>query len=207
MVELCVVISLLVILILLFGPEHLRAKAKSIRIKCAGNHKQVALAHRVFGNDHGDLFTMRLSTNKGGTLELVGTGNVIAHYQNMTNELGAPQILICPDDRDRTMRRDFLPLLSNTNVSFTVGLDADKTQPNSVLASDNHMTSSLPRVRGIAELSTTNVAGWSHKFHNGGGNFALSDGSVQQATSTQLWQQVIGALRSSGTNHHRLEFP
>lgn len=207
MVELCVILSLLGILALGFVARQQEAKAKSCRVKCVSNHKHVALAHRVFGNDHGDRFTMSLSTNKGGTLELVGTGSVISHYLNMTNELGAPQILVCPDDRTRTMRRDFLPLLSNTNVSFTVGLDSDETLPNSFLASDNHMTSSLPRVRGIAGLSTTNLAGWSQRLHDGGGNFALSDGSVRQATSAILWQQVTQALASTRTNSHRLEFP
>lgn len=207
MVELCVILSLLAILALGFVARQQEAKAKSCRVKCAGNHKQVALSHRVFANDHGDRFTMSLSTNTGGTLELVGTGSVISHYLNMTKELGAPQILVCPDDRTRTMRRGFLRLLSNTNVSFTVGLDSDETLPNSFVASDNHMTSSLPRVRGIAGLSATNLAGWSQRLHNGGGNFALSDGSVQQATIVTLRQQVTQALASTRTNSHRLEFP
>jgi hypothetical protein len=167
----------------------------------------IGLAHKVFANEHDDLFTMNLSTNRGGTMEFVGTGNVAPHYQNMTNELGAASLLTCPDDRDRSRRWTFLPPLSNSNISYAVGLDGDETQPYMILVSDNHMTSSIPRVGAVLELSTSKALGWTRKIHGGEGNVALSDGSVQRVSSTSLWTQVETALRYSPTNRHRLEFP
>jgi len=190
-----------------------QARAKASRISCAGRHKQISLAHKVFANDHTNpvtgfvTFTMQLSTNRGGTLEFIGIGKVSAHYQNMSNELGSAKILVCPDDYGRIMRSDFSTPISNSNVSYAVGLDADETQPNMILVSDNHMTSSLPRKGAIIELSASNTVAWSKKLHGGAGNIALADGSVQQVTSTGLWTQVTTALTSSPTNRHRLEFP
>lgn len=213
MTELTVVVLVLAVLAFLLLPSMFQARAKARRISCAGRHKQISLAHKVFANDHtnpvtgSDTFTMQLSTNHGGTLEFVGTGKVSAHYQNMSNELGSAKILVCPDDYGRIMQSDFRTPLSNSNVSYAIGVDADELQPNMILASDNHMTSSLPRVSSIIELSPSNTVAWTKKLHGGAGNIALADGSVQQVTSTGLWGHVTTALTTSPTNRHRLEFP
>jgi len=213
MTELAFVVIFLSVIALLVVPQYLNARAKASRISCAGRHKQTSLAHKVFANGRTNpatflgSFTMQLSTNFGGTMEWGGTGNVAVHYQNMSNELGSAKILICPDDRSRIMRSDFRMPISNSNVSYAIGLDADETQPNMILVSDNHMTSSLPRKGAIIELSASKSVAWSKKLHGGAGNIALADGSVQQVTSTGLWMQVTTALTSAPTNRHRLEFP
>lgn len=211
MTELTIVILAMVILAMLFVPRFLQAKAKSARIACVGRLKQIGLAHKVFANDLtnpvtrlGD-FTMQLSTNHGGTLEFVGTGKVAAHYQNMVTEVGSPKILVCPDDKDRIMRSDFLPPFNNCNVSYAIGVDASVFLPNTILASDNHMTSSLPRKGSIIELSASNLVSWTRQMHAGAGNICLSDGSVLQVNNSNLWHQVSLAIASAPTN--RLEFP
>lgn len=211
--ELVFVVLLLSVVALLVVPRYLTARAKASRISCAGRHKQVSLAHKVFANERTnpatllENFTMQLSTNFGGTMEWGGSGNVAVHYQNMSNELGSAKILVCPDDHGRIMRSDFSTPISNSNVSYAVGLDADELQPNMILASDNHMTSSLPRKGAIIELSASNTVAWSKKLHGGAGNIALADGSVQQVTTAGLQMHVTTALTSSPTNRHRLEFP
>ena len=107
-------------------------------------------------------------------------------------------------------------------TSFAIGLDADETQPNAILVSDrNWGNGSNPAidkmVRGISgpvnatttaaaggAFTTAGVAAWrtgaaasgSAQQHDAAGNYGLSDGSVQQTTTsglqTQLRQEVAG---------------
>lgn len=212
MTELAIVVLAVAVLALLLLPWMRQARTKSRRVLCMSNQHQVSSAQRNFGDFHtnpvtgAESFTMGISTNYGGTLEFVGTGNAAAHYQNIATELGSAKVLVCPEDSGRTMRSDFLIPLSNSNVSYAVGLDADELQPNTILISDNHMISSLPRVGAIIELSVSNTVVWTSKLHDGIGNIGFVDGSVQQITSTGLLIQVT-LLTSAPTNRHRLEFP
>lgn len=103
-------------------------------------------------------------------------------------------------------------------TSFTVGLAADETQPNAILSADRNwglgtVSSADKYVRGIgagvntatttaagggAFTAATGVAAWrtgatgagSAAQHDQAGNFALSDGSVQQVTTSGLQQQL-----------------
>lgn len=131
----------------------------------------------------------------------------------MSNECGSAKILLCPADRERLndMTADFLtgPMAtamspsskSNRAVSFTASLDADPTLPNVILTSDRHLLITSTNHEGRLFLANSNVmtAAWAPSQHNGAGNYALSDGSVQQATSaalsTQIQQQGIATNR------------
>ena len=209
--EFVIVVLALVVLVLLLLPWLIQSRAKSCRVLCVQNQHQNSKAHRAFLDFHTnpvtrlESFTMQLSTNHGGTLEFVGTGKVAAHYQNMATELGSPMSLVCPDDKGRIRRSDFHTALNNSNVSYAVGLDADESQTNTILISDNHMTSSLPRKGSIIELSASNLVSWTPQLHGGGGNIGLADGSVQMLNNTGLWKQASTAMASAPTN--RLEFP
>lgn len=211
MTEFAIVLLAVAVLALLLLPWLFQARAKSRRVLCAGNQFKVIAAQRAFGDFHTnpvtrlESFTMQISTNHGGTLEFVGAGNVAAHYQNLATELGSANLLVCPEDTERVIRTDFLTPLSNSNVSYAVGLDATELTPNMILVSDNHMTSALPRKGAIIELSSSNTVAWTRKLHGGGGNIGFVDGSVQQVSSTGLWVHVTSALTSTPTN--RLEFP
>src|SRR5437870_3083139 len=54
----------------------LSGSKKSPRIACVFNLKQVGLALRMWSSDHGEKFPMAVSTNEGGSLEFIGSGNV-----------------------------------------------------------------------------------------------------------------------------------
>jgi len=110
-------------------------------------------------------------------------------------------------------------------TSFTVGLSADETQPNSILSGDrnwglgtnpaidkyvrgigagvNATTTAagggaFTAVAGVAAWRTGGTAAGSAAQHDQAGNFALSDGSVQQVTTSGLQQQLRQEVRGTG---------
>lgn len=185
-----------------------RPHPKASRIKCAGNLKQIGLAYKVFANDNDDKFPFQVTNS-------LAFGNVTQawlHFQAMSNELGSANVLTCPADRERlnNMMADFgmgttanalsLSSRSNRAISYTASLDADETQPNVILSSDRHLLTNRFNMDRRLFLASSNVtaASWTTNQHDGGGNFALSDGSVQQVTSHGLTAQI--RMQSIATN-------
>ncbi|HWF20170.1 MAG TPA: hypothetical protein VG754_12945 [Verrucomicrobiae bacterium] len=122
-------------------PALANAKAKAERINCVSNLKQIGLAFKVWGGDHGDLYPFNVSTNKGGTLEVCDRGadgfdrNSCLDFQVLSNELAITKILVCPGDHSKAAALDFSQL-QPMNVSYLVHsrTNVSETYPNTVLA-------------------------------------------------------------------------
>lgn len=105
----------------------------------------------------------------------------------MSNELVTPKILHCASDETRSKRQDFAGL-SNKDISYFVGFDAQETAPQSILSGDRNITGGI--TNGFLRLIPANAQlGWTKEIHQNAGNIGLGDGSVQQATSRVLTQQ------------------
>lgn len=110
-------------------------------------------------------------------------------------------------------------------LSFNVVLQADETQPNVMLSADrNYRTANaavnaatVPLTGGQTSLmnATTGQAAWvtgtgtsgQAGHHDTAGNYALSDGSVQQTTSSGLTTQLRQASSGLGGVVHTAAFP
>jgi len=117
-------------------------------------------------------------------------------------------------------------------TSLAVGLDADETLPNTVVVADRNFRVAGAAVAAnqdplglaangqfqafnVANFTTAARAGWVngavaagyYSHHDAGGNFALSDGSVAQATSSALETQLRQAAGSLGLNILHFTFP
>src|SRR6185295_2671262 len=103
-----------------------------------------------------------------------------------------PRILVCPNDRQRTRAADFAQL-SNTNLSYFVGLDADETKPETILSGDRNITGGTVYNGFLRVLTSTTPADWATNLHVNAGHIGLADGSVQQMTATRLREQ-LGAI-------------
>jgi hypothetical protein len=179
-----------------------RAKTTSNRAWCSNFLKEVGFACREWEGDHDDKNPMSVSITNGGSMEWLAGTNMFKHFQIMSNEISSPFVLACPSD-DRKPANDFATL-SNSNISYFVGLDADETLPAMILAGDrNLVTNGVEVVPGLVVITPNTTVGWSGKMHKFAGNFGLADGSVQQSTSAVLQTY----FSRTGTNVNRLAVP
>jgi prepilin-type N-terminal cleavage/methylation domain-containing protein len=158
------------------------------------------------------------STNPTGFLAGIGAGaNTTASYPTYTQNGAVGGVAGTPFGKDQAL-------------SFTVGLDSDETQPNAMLSADrNYRTANaagspsavqaplitgnqLPMLRtgaagGKASWLTGPTTAGQAAQHDTAGNYALSDGSVQQTTSSGLTQQMLQAANGLGVDYLIHVFP
>jgi prepilin-type processing-associated H-X9-DG protein len=202
LVEVLVVIAVLAVLVALLMPALSAAKRKAQKITCNGELKCIGLSFRIWEGDHTNLYPMSISTNFGGTLEYVGSGDVFRHFQVMSNELSTPKIVVCPADVRRPAK-DFGSTFGNTNISYFVGVDTDDSRPQMVLSGDRNIIGGTKLGKGILELTTNQLVGWSPEMHNGAGNIGMADGSVQTVNAIGLAE----LFRQTGVPTNRLAIP
>jgi hypothetical protein len=137
-------------------------------------------------------------------IKLISDGNAFVLWQTMSNELATPKILACPSDEQRTAAVSFSQNFSDSNISYFLSLDAADAYPQMVITGDDNLAVNGVRVRpGILNLWTNAALGWTKERHGAEGNIALSDGSVQTATTWALQT----ALANTGTATNRLVIP
>src|SRR5207249_4582572 len=140
--------------------------------------------------DHDDLFPWSIAMSSNGVKEIATSGNVAALLLSMSNELNSPKILYCPTDAKRKREADFSKL-SNNNLSYFIGLDADETMPQTILSGERNISGGVFTSNRVMEVRATNVLAWGKDMHVHNGNIGLGDGSVQQMTDISLQRQVL----------------
>jgi len=190
-VELLLVLAVIAIMAALFLPAIQQARVRAKRLQCVDNLKQLGLASRTRAINGGDESFPQASTNREAALRRVTSGEAFRYFQVMSNELGAPKLLVCPADV-RVPAKDFGPRFSNTNLSYFVNLDVDERYPDLFLYGDRNLTNGLPLLQGILVLMPNRPVGWTSELHNRQGNIVLADGSVSGFSSFRLSASVVG---------------
>jgi competence protein ComGC len=200
--EVSMILALLAILALLFLGALSGAKMIARKLACTNNLKQIAIAFRVFANDHNDHFPMELPVKDGGTKECVEFGLVTPHFLVISsNGLNVPNTLVCPADK-RVSAKIFSELRSH-NCSYFVGLDTTERNTRSLLAGDRNVDNGSGLNTRVMLLSSNQLVKWKKEIHQDSGNVLTGDGSVQSATSSQLGD----LLRNSSVATNRLAIP
>jgi len=189
LIEVLIVLAVILTLAVAFLPAALRrAQARSCRINCTNNLKQIGLAFQTWAIDNNDLYPTEVSVTLGGAMEAAIT-NLPFIFQVMSNELSTPKVLACPEDDRRVCATNFYTM-ARRNISYFVGLDATATNPACILSGDGNITNGMGVRAGILYVATTDPAGWTSSPHKGRGNLLFADGSVQQV-STKLLREAI----------------
>jgi type II secretory pathway pseudopilin PulG len=201
LIELIVIILVIALLAGLVIPWLARAKQRSQMTRCSNNLKQVGLAFRIWGE--APEYSFQISTNEGGAMELIAPGATFLQFRALsTRVILRPFALTCPADT-RGPTTNWLSL-TESNVSYFVGLDAADTQPETLLSGDRNLTLNGVAVSSqLVDVTTNSVLGWTAQMHRGVGNIAPGDGSVQRATPARLTEQV----RQQETATNRLLVP
>lgn len=186
----------------------------------------------------GGIARMFRNADTAGNGTATGTGGHRAwhHFQILSNELASGKIVMCPADRNRLNDEaiDFLQnadsfshsLKQNQALSYFVGLEADETKPQAILAGDRSIAAgpgfagpaldeSSPALGGVGIFSPNSSVGsrrrWSNEptnnIHDLQGNITLADGSVQQVSGQKLEDQLDLSRNSYGTNNWLFSFP
>lgn len=179
-----VVFVLALVALLVMAPKIELSMHEARRHTCIANLKLMGIAARVWEGNHDDKYPMEVPAALGGAQEMMATGNVVACFQVMSNELSTPRILICPQDAghraDTNRRLDVAwARLSRTNISYFIGLDAVESDPQAMLSGDANLVQHGRVVgSGIVDL-TTNITTWTTDRHGRTGFVLIADGSVQ----------------------------
>lgn len=179
-----VVLVVTLLLLAFFLPALARSKKRTNRLGCTNNLKQVGLAYRLWSNDHGDEFPFAFPS-VDSSLAWANSPQVFRHFQVMSNELVTPKILVCSKDLQRRLPDPDssgmlgFQKLSNTNLSYFVGLDAREDDPQQILSGDRNITGGTLSNGFLRTLQPTSAAEWTGDIHHFAGNIGLADGSVQ----------------------------
>jgi len=128
----------------------------------------------------------------GGTLELAQAGHRLRsdlylsyrHFQAASNELVTPKLLVCPADT-RVPATNF-GTLSNTNLSYFIGVNAEFARSTSVLAGDRNLTNDYAAPGSPLRLGLNYALRWTEELHRFKGNLLFSDGHVEQKNNFLL---------------------
>jgi type II secretory pathway pseudopilin PulG len=202
--EVFVVVVVLAVLAVVFLPALLPPKRISSHISCVTNLKQIGLAFEMWAGDHNDKYPMEISVANGGTMELAATGDVIATFQIMSNELSTPKILFCPADTIHTITNVFGVNFTAKNISYFVGLDADTNRSKVFFSGDdNFAVGGIPVKSGLLKLPTNAPVTWTAARHKFTGFIVLADGSARHTDDKLLVQELI----ETGLATNRLAIP
>lgn len=215
--EVLVVIAVLAVLAAMWLPAMRKAKARSSRIGCVNNLKQISLAFKQWSLDSTDRYPTQVSVTNGGTMELIAQGSVFTTFLVMSNELNTPKVLICPGETEEKRmtatifdNRPYpgqIPYTNDFNTSYFIGVDAEDAMPQMLLVGDSHFAFGGKRVPpGLLRLGTNSPVSWPRPIrtrHEKGGNIGLTDGSVMNCNNDDFrW-----LLRNSGDATNRLAIP
>jgi prepilin-type N-terminal cleavage/methylation domain-containing protein len=190
LIELLVVVAIVAILIaLLFPMMPNLSRAKTI--VCLSNLHQVNREASIWAADHANLFSWEISTNAGGSLELVGNGNAGGQFTPFTIAAGIRTNLICPTDFTRKPA-SLGANLDNTNLSYfiapTASLGGEAKPSYKILGGDRHLSYSNQTVNaGLLETTNPAAFGWNVQLHGKSrGVLAFADGHCEIVKATNL---------------------
>jgi hypothetical protein len=177
-------------------PMLARSRARSSRIGCNNNLKQVALGFMTWAIDNDGHFPMQVSVTNGGSMELGASGVVFPHFLVMSNELSTPKILVCPQDKRRTYATNFNSRLTDKNLSYFLNINSAPGDGSSLLCGDRNLTNVASPGSRFLSIRNGSAIGWTKDLHSGKGWLSFADARVERVTNGgpgAIIQMQVGA--------------
>jgi prepilin-type processing-associated H-X9-DG protein len=192
LIELLCVMAIIAMLAALLLPALGQAQARARRLQCVDHLHQVGVGFVSFANDHNGQFPMAVPMSAGGTLELAQGGYLIEddfyfsyrHFQAASNELVTPKLVVCPAD-SRPPATSFATL-SNANLSYFIGVNAEAVRSSSILAGDRNLTNDYAAPGTLVRFGHNYALRWTDELHRYKGNLLFSDGHVAEKNGPAL---------------------
>ena len=205
LIELVVIILAIALIAGLLLPYLTKARAIGLRLSCVSNLGQVGLSFRSFAHDNQGKLPWEIPITNGGAMELASVGGVLAQFRAASNELVSPRALTCPADTRSQVTH--WTNLTETNISYFIGLEARADNSQSLLSGDRNLETNGVAVGPGLLIASTNVpVGWTeaiHKNPKNSGNICLGDGYVHKVGNSWLKNQV----QAQGIPTNRLLIP
>ena len=183
MLELIVITTVVCILLALLISVAIKAHAKQQRISCTMHLKVVGASYLFSSNEHRNPSTWQIQSNLAET----NFSELLRKYFAGTNQVN-PRIFACPADTRKPATN--LAVITRTNVSYFISLNASESLPQAFLAGDrNIMTNGVQVEPGIANLTAQSKVSWDGTMHRFQGHVLMGDGSIQLLGSTRLQDQ------------------
>ncbi len=199
--EVLCLLAMLTLLLAIVLPALAHDRARSSRIICANNLRQISAAQQLWGNDHNDLPPVMVPVNEGGTRAHPLAVNTWIHFAALSNELVSARVLSCPSDTG-PMAEDFSnaqgrgylnPNYRNSATSYFVAYSGVSNDPQwAVIGGDRNITFDTYGACGLLNyangiIRNSSAGGhWSTNLHNLNGNVMIRDGRVEMVSSTEL---------------------
>ena len=187
LVEVAVIIAIIVFLGACFLSALSAAHKGTKETTCLNNLHEIGVAHLQWVNDNNQFPLLSTAYNRSGASAHNDSAYVL--WQEMSNQLKTPKILVCPADRKRIAATNFAVAFGNANISYFLNTAA-KTDPQTVLGGDANLTVDGVRVQtGILNVWTNSRVGWTKERNHGlagWGNIVMADGSLSTTTPNTL---------------------
>ena len=181
--EVLVVIGILVLLAFLFAPKALRpVRAKVRQANCARALRSLGAAVQSFAEAHEKKYPAELLDEEKWpvgveTNHWLTNLNLLQMWSCLSNYLGNPHFLVCPDDTR------FAPInlfsFTSSNLSYFMSTVASRSTPQALLVGDRNLSSNgVPVEPGIFLVGPKSVLGVTGRLHGGTANLLFADGSV-----------------------------
>ncbi len=197
--EVLVIVALMILLGSILAVWLAKPKHRLSEMSCPAKLGRVGVAFSGYANEHGGSFPMALSTNAGGTREYADVGrDAYKHFQVFSNVMVLCEFLVCPQD-SRTVAINWASM-SNSNVSYFVGIDANSRRPDSILAGDRNVTTSSSSVVRLESCQS-----WIETIglHGSNGYVLFADGHAEKLSSAGL----SNVIERAGSLTNRVAVP
>ena len=218
LVEVMVVVAVVAIFSVVVLAKQVRDRDRARRISCIGSLKNTSMGLRLFANDADGAYPFQFLSQPANSMKFGSPfkGNdpneLWKLIQVASNDIASARVLICPADQARRPADSFLTAglpgeFAHTNsrlnaLSYFLSIDPYEGSPQVFLMGDRYLTTDpeTSSERGTKFLfgqqdfseggGLDQKVRWISTVHQGGGNAAFMDGSIQQLTTAKLREAI-----------------